>query len=89
MVFTNLVDKVFKDKNNNFVFFQFPNVWIFGWLIGSVFSRISRGELQTFSSNVAFVSLLIWAGLEVFAGSTIFRRILGSVVLVFMVYNRF
>jgi hypothetical protein len=71
------------------VFGQFPNLplWIF---IGAVVVRLvirPEGNWGTGLDIVADIALLWWASLEVFAGVNRWRRILGSVVAILVVFG--
>ena len=78
----------FKDKSGNIVIGQKPNAPIVAWFIAMIGARIPvlssvQGPLQI----IATVSLSIWAVLEITQGVTIFRRVLGATVMLFIVVN--
>lgn len=75
-----LFDLLFKTKDNTYVFGQKPNAPI---LVAAVFWIIHKTELAGDSNIPQWIyqtALLVWAGLEVYSGVNLFRRILGVVV---------
>lgn len=88
MTRSQLLDKLFRDKHGNIAVVQLPNVPLVVWLVATIASHILRGNLQAISRYVMFVSILVWAGLEILSGSSLVRRILGGIVLVFVVVNK-
>ncbi len=81
---------IFRDKNGKLVVVQAPNLPLWLWLVATLLSKIvDDGTAQQVFFWVAFISLAVWAILELVSGSSIFRRILGFVVLFLAVNNRF
>jgi len=78
----NIISKIFLDKNNKLVIVQFPNLalWIaiLAWL-GLIF--IKTGPFLGTITIVYRIALACWAIIEIGWGVTIFRRVLGLVVL--------
>ena len=85
----NLYLKLFCDKNGKLVLFQFPNLPLFLWIVSSIVSSLTTGALNKVAMYVALASLVTWAVLEILSGSTLFRRTLGVIVLVFTLWGRF
>lgn len=86
MTFTD----IFKDKDDKLVITQTPNAPIIVWFITVVINKfLSGGFVQQILSVVGTISITVWATLEIISGVNLFRRILGAVVLVFIVYSRF
>jgi hypothetical protein len=82
------IEKVCKDKNGKWTLFQFPNLPLFVWIGCTLSSRlIEKDELSANFSNLGTIFLAIWAYLEIAHGDSIFRRILGSIVLIFIIVN--
>ncbi len=80
---------LFLTKDGTFVYGQKPNIPILVWLVATVLARISLLEsMHNTLQTIATISLLIWALLEVFLGVNLFRRILGGIVLFFIIFNR-
>ena len=84
-----VVEKVCKDKDGNWTLFQFPNLPLFVWLTCLIFSRLTEGDLSVSVSSLGTIFLSIWAYIEIAYGDSIFRRILGSIVLIGIVTNIF
>ena len=85
-----IFDALFKDKQGNIVILQLPNVPISVWLGCTVLAKFisSPATVHHIFEAVGFGALFTWAWLEISQGTTYFRRILGSVVLVYSVVIR-
>jgi hypothetical protein len=83
------LEKVCKDKNGKWTIVQTPNIPITVWLVCVVASKLAEGEISRNISTVGTLFLSIWAYLEIAYGDSIFRKILGLVVLIFIVINTF
>lgn len=80
---------LFQTKDGSYVYGQAPNVPILVWLVAAILARIPLLEsIREPLQIIATVSLVVWAVLEVFFGVNVFRRMLGSVILFFIVFNR-
>lgn len=77
-----------KDKDNRISVVEFPNVWLTLWALGAVVSHFFESNLSSFIANLSFMSLIIWASLEIVAGRSLFRRLLGAFILVGALFNR-
>lgn len=82
----NIFDAVFKDKDGHVVIWQFPNaplwVWAVAWVLDVSFSKYA---FHVVFGSISTAALLLWAGMEIVWGKSLFRRILGGVVLVGLV----
>jgi hypothetical protein len=79
----HLIDKLFKDKNGKIVVGQFPNIPLAAWIFFSVIdTAIKHGKIHTSLHELAQASLFVWAYLELKTGGSLFRRILGGLVLI-------
>jgi hypothetical protein len=77
----------FKDKNGKPAIMQRPNVLIILWAGLSVLSKVTDGRISNGISILATILLVCWAYLEITAGDSMFRRLLGVVVLSFSMYG--
>lgn len=84
----SFVDKCIKDKNNNIVLAQKPNLLIIVWIITVVSNPFLNGELKSLVGLISFGVLFAWAWLELFDGVNYFRRAIGLVVLIGLLYVR-
>ncbi|MEI7682701.1 MAG: hypothetical protein WCJ24_00130 [Candidatus Saccharibacteria bacterium] len=70
-------------------YFQKPNLPLIVWFVAMILTHIlPYGQLNFAASLIAFGSLFTWAWLEIFDGDNNFRRVLGVLVLVFIIVNR-
>ncbi len=89
-ILRNSIDKIFKDKEGNYVIAQRPNWPLWVWLViklSMLFVEKSYAHdlLSVFSS----VILIIWATMEIYSGVNYFRRFLGTVVLFYTILSLF
>lgn len=83
---TFLVTNFFKDDTGRIVIWQSPNVPLYGWAIFKILSLVVASEhLRSGSSQLSTAFLFVWSYLEVTKGVNVFRRLLGTVVLVVIV----
>lgn len=89
------LDRCFKDKNGRIVIFQRPNAPLITWVVCSVLLRILGNPDSLTSTPVltqvlqafSFGSIFTWAWLEIFQGSSYGRRVLGLIVMYFVIAN--
>lgn len=80
------VDKLWKNKEGTQAILQFPNPPLWIWLVSVGLARlVGQGLPHQLLIGVAFLSLTFWALLEIFRGSSYFRRALGLIVLAFII----
>ncbi len=77
----------FKDKNGKLAIVQRPNTLIILWLGLSGLSKVADEQISNGISILAKIFLLYWAYLEITAGDSMFRRVLGVAVLSFTIYG--
>ena len=75
------MDNFFRDKNGRVVVWQTPNLPLWLWIVSLLLGRWLHGTAHTLVSSAGNLALLIWAVLEVARGDSLFRRLLGTVVL--------
>jgi hypothetical protein len=79
--------KFWVDKRGNFVVWQKPNMFLGFWFIVTIINLfIPAGWVHTAVGTVSLLSLIIWAVWEVTAGVNYFRRTIGSLVLLLIVF---
>lgn len=84
-------DKFWKDKYGRVVIVQKPNLFIITWVFAAFLSLLlPSGFTGKVFAAVAFVSIVIWAILEMIRGVNYFRRLLGiAVLLLVLAYTVF
>lgn len=80
---------IFEDKKGSIVLGQKPNVPLIIWIACIPLLLITSGELQNVIQIISFWAILIWACLELFMGSNLFRRLLGLIIFGFLIYSKF
>ena len=86
----NWFDKFIRDKDGEVVIWQFPNIPLWSWIIFTLLAMvITHGRGHNFSTKLAQASLFTWAFMELHSGKSLFRRVLGGVVLIIIVVGFF
>lgn len=84
------VEKLLTNKHGKIVVWQFPNTPLISWLLLSVLAFfIKQGKFHTGFHDLAQASLFVWAYMELRMGDSLFRRILGGVVLLSIIIGFF
>lgn len=79
---------LFEDRRTGrIVVAQWPNIPLWVWIAATAVSRLANpgGRWGTALSVTGTVALAVWAVGEIFCGVNPWRRILGAVVLIFLV----
>jgi amino acid permease len=78
-------DALFKNSDGEVVIGQAPNLPITIWASTTFLGFItSDGPIKDVLQIVAATALAVWALMEVFQGVNYFRRLLGSIVLLYL-----
>ncbi|MDQ3023093.1 MAG: hypothetical protein M3R04_01715 [bacterium] len=80
-------DRLFRDNDGRVVIAQWPNLPLWVWIICKVLSLFLHGQFASIVNVVAVLALCVWAVLEIGWGRNLFRRILGSTVLIAIMVN--
>lgn len=81
----NFWNKFWRDDKGNIVIWQWPNIWLIGWAILTFISLVLTGSVSKFFMWAGEASLLVWSLLEILKGVNYFRRLLGFVVLIYLI----
>ncbi len=85
-----VVRKLFLDKHGKLVVGQKPNIPIIIWVVCALSNKlVSNHDVSSLLSLVGTAALVLWATLEVGWGVNYFRRLLGIVVLAWIVMRIF
>ncbi len=85
----SLWDKFWKDKNGKVPISERPNPPLIAAFMSMFLTFfLPEGHLKSIMSLIAFGAWFTWAWLELFQGSAYFRRTIGLIVLIIIVYNR-
>jgi hypothetical protein len=75
-----------EEKKERYVIYQFPN-WQLWLMMGSwILARLSSGAVYWLATTIFYIATIIWAYAN---GVNVFRRILGTVVLVIIGFGIF
>lgn len=80
-----LCNKIFRDKNNKVVIWQSPNIILIAWFVTALLTYFVSESTKYIFENMSSALLLSWALIEILWGVNYFRRLLGLVVLGFVV----
>lgn len=77
-----LARKVFKDKAGRTVIIQRPNIPLWGWVLTKILATFTDNpNIKPALGALGSLLLIIWALLETISGVTIFRKLLGIIIL--------
>lgn len=80
---------IFKDKQGKTIIAQKPNLPLIVWFFSFVISLLQIHDLVTqLTSAISFGALFTWAWMEIFSGVNLFRRILGSVIMAYILWGK-
>ena len=79
---------LFAGKHGKNIYLQLPNTALIVWIAASIASRLTDGQLADILRTISFASIIVWSLLEILAGDSRFRRLLGATVLVVSAYSR-
>ncbi|HWT55911.1 MAG TPA: hypothetical protein VN031_02675 [Candidatus Microsaccharimonas sp.] len=86
----HLLKAVFADKHGKLVLFQWPNAPLISWGVLLIVAKlVHTNPIHTVANVGSFIAIGIWAVLELCWGATLFRRLLGGIVLVLSIISRF
>jgi hypothetical protein len=80
--------RLLEDSTGKYVVGQSPNVLIYIMATGFVGQLFSTGVIKSFFELLFFGAAFAWGYLEIRFGESLFRRILGGVILVFIFATR-
>lgn len=73
------------DNHQRIVVWQTPNKFLIIWLIATILNKLILSEsVSNFMVIVATSSIMVWCFLEIRWGVNYFRRLLGLMVLIFV-----
>lgn len=87
-IVTLVFGKLFRDKNGKVAVLQLPNLPLIIWGAGTVGTRLLPPRWQAASGYIALGAIIIWAGMEIMAGSSLFRRVFGGAILAVVLLGR-
>ena len=82
------IRRFFEDRHGRIVLWQWPNLPLWTWAAATLCARILEGRPHDVAALIAFGALFTWAWLELFAGVSPFRRMIGAVVIVASIASR-
>ncbi len=88
-MFQPMLDRLFRDSEGKIVIWQWPNAPLWAWIASTVLGYGLHGTPKILIGYIGSAALYVWAMLELTQGITLFRRILGSVVMVVLTISIF
>lgn len=85
--FKNFVRIFFYDKHGRVVIGQAPNFPIAAWFVSTVVSMLTKDAYHNSFQEIAHLFLFVWAYLEITSGASLFRKILGAVVMIYLLIS--
>lgn len=84
----SVVHQFFRDDEGNFALLQVPNTPLIVAMVSAVLQLLTNGGFSDFAGLIFFGSLFTWSWLEIAYGVSLFRRVLGAIVLIAIVWTR-
>ncbi|HEX5744293.1 MAG TPA: hypothetical protein VFX84_02470 [Candidatus Saccharimonadales bacterium] len=78
-------DKLWKDGQGHQAVWQTPNAWLIAWAVSTTLSLFFGGVIGDGFFWIGSALLVVWSFLEIFQGSSYFRRVLGLAVLAYAI----
>ncbi len=79
----------FRDEKGNVVLMQMPNIPLLIAIFAAAVRFFASGPIYHFMDLVFFGSIFTWAYLEVTSGVNYFRRLLGVIVFIIILWPHF
>lgn len=79
-----IIKKLFYDKHGKLVLYQTPNWQIIGFMFSLAIALFSNNVLRLIAFILASIFLIWWSLLEIVSGVTLFRKLLGILMLVLL-----
>lgn len=74
--------RLFQDNTGKYVLYQAPNFPVYLIIIGFLGERlVAAGPFHEMFSLLSFGAVFLWSYLEIRFGESLFRRVLGSVIM--------
>lgn len=86
---TSIFDRIFRDENGNIVIAQPPNLPLTIAVISSLLGIVlNAGQFGIVLNFIAFGSFFTWAWEELFDGVNYFRKTLGLLALIALIFSK-
>lgn len=82
----SLMYRFFRDKDNNLALWETPNAPLLVAMAALVGQLFSHGNVSEFFGLIFFGSVFAWGWLEIMYGTSLFRRWLGGLIMLAVVY---
>ena len=84
-----IFSKLFQDKTGRYIVAQPPNVPLFMVIVSYVLHIFLDGtRLGGIAEFTMSSSIFLWAYLEIMFGASLFRRIIGGVIMVVLLFSQ-
>ncbi len=84
----NLFDKVFRTRSGEVVLAEVPNAPLVVAMVAFLLRLFTSGSTSRFFDLIFFGAIFTWGWLELTSGVSIFRRVLGGVIMLGVVWTR-
>jgi hypothetical protein len=85
----SLFSKWFEDSEGHLALGALPNAPLITGFVSSLLAVVSDGNFAVFMRIISFGAFFAWAWLEIFQGVNYFRRVLGAVVICFLLVGAY
>lgn len=84
MIRSKIFKQLFCDKHGRPAIIQWPNPPLWTWIIASALGYVIHGRWHFVVSVLGSLALAVWAFIELARGASLFRKVLGGVVLLYL-----
>lgn len=82
------MQRFFRDSQGKIIIVQKPNLPLIVWFVSFVVARLPlHAMVLQLAGTISFGALFTWAWMEIFSGVNMWRRLLGSVVMAWLLWT--
>ena len=84
----SIIHTFFRDGEGHLAIWEVPNVPLIVAMVTAVLQLLTTGKFSSLMGLIFFGSIFTWSWLEIAYGLSLFRRVLGAVVIIAIVWTR-
>ena len=84
----SIIHTFFRDDEGNLAIWEVPNVPLIVAMVVAVLQLLTTGKFSSLMGLIFFGAIFTWSWLEIAYGVSLFRRVLGVIVIIAIVWTR-